>query len=266
MAIKGKSKPKSGAKSVTRGPRPAYVPVRKPIMQRRAFWFTVIGVVVLASALGIWYGLAKQRTADREEALARALRKAATEYQQQVDPIVTSIGTPAPPSGVTLFPEFQTAVSSLAGRQIEPEQIGEIAKSTAEAAQGAAEDLDAIQAVELVGGKGFQRLVVLYAINSESRMVQGLLLYQQAALLAQDASISTGNRAVELATRANEVLGIAKRVFSDGYQDYVEFQFQAGTYQPTLPTGLTGAAGFTGATGLTGAPGTTGPTGATAAP
>ena len=72
------------------------------------------------------------------------------------------------------------------------------------------------------------------------------------------------NEAVELAKRAKEIIGVAKSVFGDGYQDYMEIQFRAGIYQ-ALPTGLTGAAGLTGTTGLTGATGITGGTGATGA-
>ncbi len=258
MAIKGKSKPKGGAKPVTRGPRPAYVAVRTPLMQRRALWFTVLGVVVLASALGIWYGLAKQRTADRDEALAKALRDAATAYQQEVDPIVRSIGVPVAPSGIDVFPEFETAVGSFADGTSQPADLQSIAKSTRDAARSAAKNLDEVKAVELVAGKGFQEHIVLYVINSKSRMVQGLKLYEQAALLAEDAAAATGDQATQLAERAKGIIALAKSVFADGYQDYVEIRFRAGIFQPMAPTGLTGATGFTGATGLTGTTGTTG--------
>ena len=237
MAIKGKSKPKGGAKPVTRGPRPTYVPVHTPFMRRRSFWFTVLGVVVVASAIGIWYGIAQQRQADREEALAKSLRDAATEYQQHVDPIVTSIGTPVAPSGIDTFPEFETAVSSLADGQGDPADLRSIAKATAEAAKSAAENLDAIKEVELVAGKGFQEHAVLYVINAKSRMVQGLRLYEQAALLSETAAAATGNDATELAKRASQIVKLAKDVFADGYQDYVEFQFLAGIFQPTVATG-----------------------------
>jgi hypothetical protein len=262
MAIKGKSKPKGGAKPVTRGPRPAYVPVRKPLLQRRAFWYAVLGVIVLASALGIWYGLAKQRTNDREAALAKSLRDAATSYRQEVDPIVLSLGTPTPPSSITMFPEFEVAVGAVVDGTSTPSDLASIAKSTAEAAKTAATKLGQVKGIELVSGKGFDEPTVLYVINSKSRMVQGLKLYEQAALVAEDASAAAGDQAVELAKRAREIIGVAKGVFGDGYQDYVEIQFRAGIYQP-VPTGLTGATGLTGSTGLTGTTGLTGATGIT---
>src|SRR3989304_4033571 len=113
MAIKGKSKPKGGARPVTRGPRPAYVPVRKPFVQRRSFWYSILAVVLLASAIGIWYGLAKQRESDREDELAASLRKAATEYQQRVDPILAAVGAPAPPSGVATLPRPEATMEHL---------------------------------------------------------------------------------------------------------------------------------------------------------
>jgi hypothetical protein len=261
MAIKGKSKPKGGAKPVTRGPRPAYVPVRKPLLQRRAFWYAVLGVIVLASALGIWYGLAKQRTSDREAALAKSLTDAATSYRQEVDPIVLSLGTPKAPSSITMFPEFEAAVGAVVDGTSKASDLESIAKSTAEAAKTAASKLGQVKGIELVSGKGFDEPTVLYVINSKSRMVQGLKLYEQAALVAQDAAAARGDQAIELAKRAKEIIGVAKGVFGDGYQDYIEIQFRAGIYQP-LPTGLTGATGITGGTGTTGASGATGGTGA----
>ena len=237
MAIKGKSKPKGGAKPVTRGPRPTYVPVHTPLMRRRSFWYMVLGVVVLASAIGVWYGLEQQRQTDRDEALAKSLRDVATQYQQQVDPIVTSIGTPVAPSGIDVFPEFGTAVSSIADGQGDPANLEPIARATAEAAKSAAEDLDAIKAVELVAGKGFQQHAVLYVINSKSRMVQALKLYEQAALLSETAATATGDHATELAKRASQIVTLAQGIFGDGYQDYVEFQFLAGIFQPAVATG-----------------------------
>ena len=237
MAIKGKSKPKGGARPVTRGPRPAYVPVRKPLVQRRSFWYSILAVVLLASAIGIWYGLAKQRESDREDELAASLRKAATEYQQRVDPILAAVGAPVPPSGFDTFPDLEAALNSLLDGQSETADLDEVASATAETAKGAVGDLEAIEAAQIVAGKGFQQHVVLYVINSRSRMVQGLRLYEQAALLATDAAAAKGDGIVELATRAKELVSLARGIFADGYQDFIEVQFRAGIYAPTVTTG-----------------------------
>jgi hypothetical protein len=236
VAIKGKSKPKGGAKPVTRGPRPAYVPVRKPLLQRRSFWYTVIAVVVVASALGIWYGIAKQRDSDRERALEASLRRTVTDYQEQVDPVLLTVGAQIP-SGYETFPQFEDALNTFIDGQGKPADLQSSADATAQAAGAAAENLEAIEAATLVAGKGFDAEISLFVINSRSRMVQGLRAYENAALLASDAAAAGDDPGVALAKRAKEQVALARDIFGDGYQDYIEVQVRAGTYQPVVDTG-----------------------------
>ncbi|HEU4355033.1 MAG TPA: hypothetical protein VFT27_05540 [Actinomycetota bacterium] len=236
MAIKGKSKPRGGAKPVTRGPRPQYVPVRKPLLQRRAFWYTTIAVIVVASALGILYGIAKQRESDRERALQASLRKTVTGYQEQIDPILLAVGTEIP-GGYDTFPQFEDALNTFIDGQGTPADLQGTADATAEAAGTAAEKLEGIEAARLVAGKGFDAEVALFVVNSRSRMAQGLRVYEHAAKLASDAAAAEGSQAVELARRAKEAAALAKDIFANGYQDYVEVQVRAGTYQPVIDTG-----------------------------
>src|SRR5512134_3954723 len=237
MAIKGKSKPKGGAKPVTRGPRPAYVPVRTPLLQRRSFWFTVIAVVVVASALGIWYGIAQQRESDRERELEASLRRTVTDYQEQIEPILLTVGTPIP-SGYDTFPEFEDALNTFIDGQGKPADLQASAEATAQAAGTAAENLEAIEAAALVAGKGFDAEVALFVINSQSRMAQALRAYENAALLAADAAAAGDEQGIALARRAKEQVALARDIFADGYQDYIEVQVRAGTYQPMPDTGL----------------------------
>lgn len=237
MAIKGKSKPKGGAKPVTRGPRPTYVPVRTPLLQRRSFWFTVIAVVVVASALGIWYGIAQQRESDRERELEASLRRTVTDYQEQIEPILLTVGTPIP-SGYDTFPEFEDALNTFIDGQGKPADLQASAEATAQAAGTAAENLEAIEAAALVAGKGFDAEVALFVINSQSRMAQALRAYENAALLASDAVTAGDEQGSGLAKRAKEQVALARDIFADGYQDYIEVQVRAGTYQPMPDTGL----------------------------
>jgi hypothetical protein len=233
MAIKGKSKPKGGAKSVTRGPKPAYVPVRKPLFQRRSFWLSVLGLVIVASVAGIWYGVAKQRTADREEELAAARRDAATEYQQQVEPILATVGQPLPPSGFEVFPELSAQVSAFLDGSVGPSELDATASAVAKGARGAAADLEKVDAVGIVAGKGFNRTFPLYVLNSQDQMSRGLRLFEQAARVARAAAATEGEAATELAERASEIADIAAAEFAAGYRDYTEARFRAGIYQPT---------------------------------
>lgn len=237
MAIKGKSKPKGGAKPVTRGPRPTYVPVRTPLLQRRSFWFTVIAAVVVTSALGIWYGIAQQRESDRERELEASLRRTVTDYQEQIEPILLTVGTPIP-SGYDTFPEFEDALNTFIDGQGKPADLRASAEATAQAAGTAAENLEAIEAAALVAGKGFDAEIALYVINSRSRMAQALRAYENAALLASDAAAAGDEQGIGLAKRAKEQAALARDIFADGYQDYIEVQVRAGTYQPMPDTGL----------------------------
>lgn len=236
MAIKGKSKPKGGAKPVTRGPRPQYVPVRTPLLQRRAFWYTTIAVVVIASALGIWYGIAQERESDRERELQASLRRTVTDYQKQIDPVLLTVGTEIP-GGYDTFPEFEDALNTFIDGQGTPADLHQAAEATAKAAGAAAEKLEAIDAAGLVAGKGFDAEVALFVVNARSRMAQGLRVYEHAAKLATDAAAAGGDQAIELAKRAKEAAALAKDIFADGYQDYIEVQVRAGTYQPVIDTG-----------------------------
>jgi hypothetical protein len=236
MAIKGKSRPKGGGKAPARGPKPAYVPVSKRIWQRRAFWVTVLVVFGLAAIAGLWYGLAKQRTTDREEALAQDLSEATTAYQQQVDPILAPLAQSVPPSGFEAFPGLTAALTGFADGTIDATALETEASRTADQAAAAATQLEAIDGVGLVSGKGFDETSVLYVVNSQARLTQGMQLYAQAAGLAQDAATAPTRQARSLAERASAIADIAKGVFDDGYRDFVELQVRAGTYQPQIAT------------------------------
>lgn len=232
MSIKGKSKPKAGGKVVTRGPKPTFVPVRRPLLQRRSFWYAVLGVLVVASVVGIWYGIAKQRSSDRAENLTAAKRAAAAAYQGQVEPILAGIGETLQPSGFQAFPELASQLTAFADGTITAAELGEGAAGLATDAKRAAADFERIDAVEIVAGKGFDKAFVLYVLNAQSRMTQALQLYEQAALLAQEAAAADGEAASTLAERATAVADVASRLFADGYQDYDEARLLAGIFQP----------------------------------
>lgn len=235
MAIKGKSRPKGGSRAVTRGPKPTYVPVRPPLLARRSFWVSAGAVVLVLAALGIWYGVSKERAQAREAELARRLRNAALELQGRVDPIITPLGTPVPPTAFDAFPDLGSALTDAARGAGDPKALADLATAAATNAGKAADDLERIEAATIVGGKGFDEAFVLNAINARLRMVQGLRLFRQAALLGADAAAERGDRAAELATRAKDVFDLATQVFADGYHDYVEVQVEADIFQPVLP-------------------------------
>jgi hypothetical protein len=237
MAIKGKSKPRGGSRAVTPGPKPTYVPVRPPLLMRRSFWIPVAAAVLVLAALGIWYGVSKERARAREEELARRLRDTALELQGLIDPIVTPLGSHVPPGAFDPFPELGRALAEAAEGRGDPESLADVATGAAEAAGKAAEDLERIEVAAIVGGKGFDKAFTLNAINARLRMVQALGLFRQAALLGVEAAAERGDPATELAARARDVFELAKQVFDDGYRDYVNVQSEAQIFRPVLSSG-----------------------------
>ncbi len=244
MAIKGKSRSRGGrTKAVTPGPRPAYVPVKRPWWRKRGFWVGVLVVLLVASAAGIWYGVAKSMTKDREQALQQRMRQAGTQYKQLVEPLVSGLGEAIPPTGFNVFPKFSTTIDQFEKKAISAKDAQDAAKSTAVQAKLAYEKLNGIDAAAIVRDKGFQRDFVLFFINSKSKMITGLKLFEQAAQLVVQATQLEGDARDQLMADAKSIAGIAKATFDDGYADYVEVQAAAqvlvasGPIPPQVPGG-----------------------------
>jgi hypothetical protein len=244
MAIKGKAKSRS-KKTVAAGPKPAYVPVKTPLMRRRGFWIALVAVVAVASIAGITYGFAKERTHSREEELAKRLRTAMTQYQSEVDPILAGVGTPSPPSSFTAMSTLTGAVSGLQKGTPTPSAVTAAAQTASDAAKQAKSAyaaLGAIDVTKIIVNKGFDQGFALYMINSQKRMVSGLKLFEAGANLLSEASKVTGDAQTQLLDSTSQILAIATTTFNDGYSDYVQAQSEAGTFQPSsIVPGSTGA-------------------------
>src|SRR5687768_1612771 len=91
MAIKGKSKGR-GARTVARGPKPVYTPVRRRFWQRKTFWYGVAAVLAIAAIAGLIYGFAKERDEQRERDEVARMAAAVSEYGGQLDTILSSVG------------------------------------------------------------------------------------------------------------------------------------------------------------------------------
>jgi hypothetical protein len=253
MAIKGKSKSR-GARGVARGPKPAYVPVKTPLVRRRGLWIalgTVFGGALVA-ALAI--GLIQQRNADRERDEVRRMATAVNQYRGQIDPILATLGQTVSPAIFDAFPELSAALPALAGEQVDEAAVGQVAAAADDAAstaRSAGKLIEEIPAVDFVRGQGFSREFVLYVINSQGHFLHAMSLYREAALLATMAvETPAGPERDALVDRANGVLAVAEEIFSRGYADYIEAQATAEVLDPfagapPVPntTGATGAFG-----------------------
>jgi hypothetical protein len=235
MAIKGKSKPRS-RRVVTPGPRPSYTPVKKPLLARRGFRIGVLVVVVAASIGGIWYGLARERTEDRERALAERKRTAAITFRGKVQGAIASAGQPAPPNGFAAFPTLTADVDALEKGTVKPSTVRTDAKAARTAARGAWQAMGKIDVPSITAKKGFDAAFVNYFFNAREKMQDGLKLYEQAALLVERAAVATGDERTELLDSAGGILEVAAELMNGGYSDFIQVQIEADIYQPSFPS------------------------------
>ena len=238
MAIKGKNKGR-GARSVTRGPKPVYTPVKKPLLARREFWLVVAGVVGMAIVAGLVVGFIAQRNASSQEDLDARMRSTMSQYQGDVDSILSQIGQAQPPSGYTVFTDFTKAVTDLQdgtpGAQTDASSLKQTAGDTVDKAKSALKAFQEIDEEKLIRDKGFSRDFVLYIINSKGNFVRAMELYREAGELLTLAAEAEGTQRTELVARAAAITSIANQIFGQAYSDYVEAQTEAGTFAPPAP-------------------------------
>jgi hypothetical protein len=260
MAIKGKSRSR-GARGVARGPKPVYVPVKRPLVQRRGFRIGLALVVGLAVAGGLVYGFVKQRNQDHARAEERTKATAMRRYSGELDPILQTVGQVVPPgSTFKAFPELASSLGGLADGSVDPATARRAAGGVVSTARSAAPGGDGIDAVGMVGGKGFTAEFVSFVLDSKAGITSALRLYEQVAELTLDAVRAPDPLRADLVDRGRALLKIADDTMARGYDAYVQAQGEAGTFQPTFaaPSGATGFPGV--ATGAT-APVGTGTTG-----
>ncbi len=241
MAIKGKSRSRA-RRAVTPGPRPAFVPVKRPLLARRGFQVTALVVILAVAAAAIVYGLAKERTKQRTEALQRSMRVATTKYQVIVDGALANAGQPLPPSGFNAFPLLTTDIDGLRKGTVSAKTAAKDAKQATANAKTAEAAIGKVSPAAIFGGKGFDLAFVNYAINSQTKLANALKLYKQVGSLLQMAVEAGGAQRTTLLDRASAVLDVASTLFNDGYNDYVNLKNTAGIFTPTA-IGGSGAAG-----------------------
>lgn len=235
MAIKGKSKGR-GARSVTRGPKPAYTPVKKPLLARREFWLVVAGILGVAIVVGLVIGFIAQRNASAQDDLEARMRTTMSTYQGDVDSILSQIGQAQPPSGYTVFADLTKAVTDLQnGAQSDAASLKQTASDTVDKAKSALTAFQDVDEDALIRNRGFSRDFVLYIINSKGGLVRAMELYREAGELLRLAAEADGSQRDELVARAAAIASIADDTFAHAYSDYVEAQTEAGTFSPPAP-------------------------------
>jgi hypothetical protein len=238
MAIKGKSKGRT-AKAVTRGPRPVYQPVKKPLLAKREFWLVIGTILGVALVVGLVAGFIIERNSTEQDDLEQRMRAAVNTYRGELEPILTTIGQARAPSGFDAFTEFGTAVADLEAETpqapVDSKALEQTAADTLVSAKTALEALQEIDETALIKGKGFSEDFVVYLINSKGNLVRAMVLYREAAHLLELAAGAEGAQRAELAARTRGILDVANETFARGYADYVEAQTKAGVFTPSAP-------------------------------
>lgn len=238
MAIKGKSKGRS-AKAVTRGPKPVYQPVKKPLLAKREFWLVILSILGVMVVVGLVAGFVAERNSSEQDELERRMRAAMSSFQGQVEPVLTTIGQAEPPAGYQVFTDLSRAVDDLVAEEpdapADPKALTQTATGAVTSAETALEALRTIDETELIRGKGFSEDFVLYVINAKGNLVRAMTLYGEAAKLLELAADAQGAERAELAARSQAILNVATETFDRGYADYVQAQTAAGVFVPPAP-------------------------------
>jgi hypothetical protein len=235
MAIKGKSKSRS-SKAVTRGPKPVYQPVKKPLLARRGLWLVLAGIFGTVVVIGLVAGFIAQGNAGDQDELEQRMGDAIAQYQGQLEPILASVGQPLPPLGFEAFAALSQAVADLENESLEAPADRRALETTADetiaSAEAALEALQGIDELEIIRGQGFSEEFVLYVINSKGNLIRATHLFRETAEIVKLAADAEGPARVALVARARGVLDVATETFARGYSDYVEAQSKARAFEP----------------------------------
>jgi hypothetical protein len=231
MAIKGKSKPKA-RRSVTPGPRPVYVPVKRPLVQRRGFQIGVVAVLAVAVLGAIAYGFVHERNQNREAAQQALLKRIASAYSAEAQTAISAVGS-AQAVSFTLLPDLKTQIDGLRSGDAKPADVATSAKTMQQQASGAADDVAAIDPASMIRGKGVEnRVFVDDLIDASLKMENGLRMDAVAAGILQQAASASPAERKALLEQAESARTTAETVFQSGYANWVDAQVAAGTYQP----------------------------------
>lgn len=222
MAIKGKRKGKArSGRTVTAGPRPAYVAPKAPIFQRTG---TKVVAVILIEALlfAVLIGFDVQSDAEREQ-------EAVAGFTQLVEAAMFQEGTvQALPAGALVLPELGQTISTLGTEEADPRQIVGQAEGWSESATGAAERVGQVR----VPGDRLDESLRGELFDSKALLERGLLAYATLADLVGSAAGARGELQDRLVASVQESFVLAGSIFDAGYS-----KLQAVRGEVGLPTG-----------------------------
>jgi hypothetical protein len=240
VAIKGKSRSR-GTRTVARGPKPAYVPVRTPLLRRRGLWISVATVAVCALVVALGIGLVQQREDARERDRIDSMARAVDQYRGQIDPVLATVGQPQPPAGFDAFPDLGTTLPVISANDADEaalDQAETVAKDTSSSARSAARLIEDVPVADFIRDRGFEREFVVYMLDSQSELARAMKLYEQAArLVIMAIEFDDPTERQDLLQSADDLFAVAEDTFARAYADYIEAQAKAEVFEPVAPTG-----------------------------
>jgi hypothetical protein len=246
MAIKGKGKTKG--RPPARAPRRAPVEVKPPLFLRRRVQVLaafIAGLLVMVGVIWVTNGVRQQGADDEAATEASKQRTEAQAWKSQVEGALGQVGTLSPGAPPVLFPSVTGAITTLQGGD-GPKAMATALKDARADAKLAIDPLDAYDLVGQIGGTGMSTGQTDWFLNSQTRIVQSLQLYQQAAGLAALAFDASGDQRTTLADRAATLAASASEILQDGWRDYQNALASVQIVETPTLQGLTGPTGPTG--------------------
>lgn len=243
MAIKGKGKTKG--RQPARAPRRAPVTVKPPFFVRRWVQISlalVAGFLLMVFVVWVTNYLRQERADATAATQASEQRAAGQKWKSQVEGALVKVGTLSPGAPPVLFPDLATTVSGLQKGKLPDGAAATLKKAQADA-KLALDPLEKYVLTDQVRDIGMDEGQVSWFLNSQTRIVQALKLYEQAATQAVLAIAAPDDQRAAIANSAAAVQDRAAEIFQDGWGDYQNALGSVQILDDPLPslTGPTGA-------------------------
>jgi hypothetical protein len=245
MAIKGKGKTKG--RQPARAPRRAPVEVTPPFFLRRRVQVAlafVVGILLMLLAIWITNGLRTQNADEKATTQASQQRAAAERWKSQVESSLGTVGTLTPGKSPVVFTDLATAIASLQKGDV-PNGAATVLKKAQADAKTAIDPLKAYKLSDQIRDMGMTEGQVSWFLNSQTRFVQSLELYSQAAALAALAIDASKDQRTAIANSASDLQSKASEILQQGWSDYQNALGSVQIFDSPLQslTGPTGASG-----------------------
>jgi hypothetical protein len=243
VAIKGKGKTKG--RQPARAPRRAPVEVKPPFFLRR--WVQVslafvAGLLLMVLVVWVTDGLRQQRADSKAATQASEQRGAGQRWKSQVEGALGTVGTLSPGAPPALFPDLASTISALQKGHLPDGAAATLKKARAEA-KTVIDPLKAYKLSDTIRDIGMDAEQVSWYLNSQTRIVQALELYEQVAANAALAIAAPGDQRAAIADGAAALQDSAAKLLLDGWTDYTNALGSVQIVESPPLKGLTGPSG-----------------------